>query len=105
MSRVPSLQRIVSSRLGLQPEPTIVDSLVRHIVSKMNDAMQDFNVQIRDNHLNEHFIPYYLYFDVFVFQVHHDLNELEKNCRSVRNHWKTNTTCIKKQSKFSESKT
>ena len=78
MSRVPSLQRIVSSRLGLQPEPTIVDSLVRHIVSKMNDAVRDFNVQIRDNHLNEHFIPYYLYFDVFLSQVHHDWNELEK---------------------------
>jgi len=44
----------------------------------MNHAVQDFNVQIRDNHLNEHFIPYYLYFDVFLSQVHHDLNELEK---------------------------
>ena len=78
MSRVPSLQRIVSSRLGLQPQPTILDSLVRHIVSKMNHAVRDFNAQIRDTNLNEHFIPYYLYFDVFLSQVHYDLNELEK---------------------------
>ena len=76
--RVPSLQRIVSSRLGLQPEPTIVDGLVTHIVSKMNHAVRDFNGQIQDNNLNENLIPYYLYFDVFLFQVHHDLNELEK---------------------------
>ena len=76
--RVPSLQRIVSSRLGLQPQPTILDSLVRHIVSKMNHAVRDFNAQIRDTNLNEHFIPYYLYFDVFLSQVHYDLNELEK---------------------------
>ena len=78
MSKVPSLQRIVSSRLGLQPQPTILDSLVRHIVSKMNHAVRDFNAQIRDTNLNEHFIPYYLYFDVFLSQVHYDLNELEK---------------------------
>ena len=78
MSRVPSLQRIVSSRLGLQPQPTILDSLVRHIVSKMNHAVHDFNVQIHDNSLNEHLIPYYLSFDVFLSQVHYYLNELEK---------------------------
>ena len=77
-SRVRSLQRLVSTHLGLQTEPTIVDGLVRHIVSKINDAVRDFNGQIYTENLNEHFIPYYDFFNIFLSQVHNHLDELEK---------------------------
>ena len=77
-SRVRSLQSLVSTHLGVQTEPTIVDSLVRHIVSKINNAVRDFNGQIYYENLNEHLIPYYDRFDIFLFQVHNHLDELEK---------------------------
>ena len=77
-SRVRSLQRLVSTHLGLRTEPTIVDGLVRHIVSKINDAVRDFNGQIYTDNLNEHFIPYYHLLNIFLSQVHNHLDELEK---------------------------
>ena len=77
-SRVRSLQSLVSTHLGVQTEPTIVDSLVRHIVSKINDAVRDFNGQIYTDNLNEHFIPYYHLLNIFISQVHNHLDELEK---------------------------
>ena len=77
-SRVRSLQRLVSTHLGLRTEPTIVDGLERHIVSKINDAVRDFNGQIYTESLNEHFIPYYDFLNIFLSEVHNHLDQLEK---------------------------